>query len=68
MPSDAEFATVETMCAVLEPLSLFTDALSGEKHVTVSAVHPLLEHILKSILSASPKICCTIIKHEEKRV
>ena len=31
---------------VLEPLSYFTDALSGEYHATVSAVRPLLSHIL----------------------
>ena len=61
MPSDAEFATLEAVCAVLEPLSNFTDALSGEKHVTVSAVHPLLDHILTSIVSFSSDDC-TVVK------
>ena len=65
MPSDAEFATLEALCAVLEPLSNFTDALSGEKHVTVSAVHPLLDHILTSLVSSSSDDC-TVIKEMKK--
>ena len=31
MPSDHEFTTLEAMSLVLKPLSIFTDALSGEK-------------------------------------
>ena len=42
MLSDHEFTMLEAMSSVLEPLSTFTDALSGEKVVTVSAVHPLI--------------------------
>lgn len=54
MPTDAEFSTLESIVTVLEPLSNFTDALSGEQHVTVPAINPLLQHILKSIVAASP--------------
>ena len=65
MPSDAEFATLEAMCTVLEPLSFFTDALSGEKHVTVSAVRPLLDHIMASIVAPSSEDC-TVVKDMKK--
>ena len=41
MPSEEELTTIESMVQVLEPLSYFTDALSGEFHVTVSAIRPL---------------------------
>ena len=36
-PSEEEFSTIETTVKVLYPLSYFTDALSGEHHVTVSS-------------------------------
>lgn len=65
MPSDSEFATLEAVCTVLKPLSFFTDALSGEKHVTISAVHPLLSHILNSIVSSSAEDC-TITRDMKK--
>ena len=55
MPSEDEFTTLEDMVKVLEPLSYFTDALSGEQHVTVSAVRPLLNHIIKHILLVKPE-------------
>ena len=42
-----------------------TDALSGEKHVTASAVHLLLDHILTSIVS-SLSDDCTVIKEMKK--
>ena len=38
MPSDAEFTNIEATVAILGPLSIFTDALSGEKWVNISAV------------------------------
>ena len=40
---------------MLEPLSYFTDVLSGEQHVTVSPVHTLLNHIIKHILLEKPE-------------
>ena len=45
MPTDAEFSVLETIVDVLKPLSYLTDALSGEKEVTASAVVPLLKHV-----------------------
>ena len=42
LENEDEFTTLEDMVKVLEPLSYFTDALSGEQHVTVSTVCPLL--------------------------
>jgi len=45
MPSGAEFTNIETVVAVLGPLSVFTDALSGGKWINISAVRPLLNHI-----------------------
>ena len=39
MPTDTEFSTLEVvMVKVFEPLSYFTAALSGEKHVTASVI------------------------------
>ena len=54
MPSDGDFANLEDMVKVLEPLSKFTDALSGEMHITISAVRLLLDHILKKIVDVQP--------------
>ena len=53
MPSDAECTSIETMVANLGPLSIFTDSLSGEKWVNISAVRPLLNHILDTLLNPS---------------
>ena len=50
MPSDAEFTVLEAVVNVLEPLSTLTDALSSVKQVTISSIHPVLKHILQSIL------------------
>ena len=47
MPSGNEFSILEAVVEVFKPLSVFTDALSGEDHVTISAVHPLLHHLLE---------------------
>ena len=53
MPSDSDFSTLEAIASVLKLLHVFTDALSGEKCITVSAIHPLLKHILKELLAVS---------------
>ena len=55
MPNKDEFTTLEDMVKVLEPLSYLTDALSRKQHVTVSAVHPLLNHINKFVLLVKPE-------------
>ena len=39
---------------------MFTDALSGESQVTISAIHPLLKHITTSLLSVSTSDCMLI--------
>ena len=57
MPTDQEVSVLETVASVLRPLSVFTDALSGEKHVTISVVRPLLRHILDEVLSVSAEDC-----------
>ena len=65
MPTDNEFSTLEAVASVLEPLSHFTDALSGEKCVTVSAVRPLLSHIMDNCLHASPDDCAIVKEMKE---
>lgn len=43
-------STLEDTCKVLEPLSLFTDSLAGETHITISALKPVLQHLTEYIL------------------
>ena len=50
MPSDLEFTILEAVASVLKPLHVFTDALAGEKNITISAIRPLLRHIVKQIV------------------
>ena len=45
-----EFSFLEAIVEVLKPLSVLTDALSGEDHMTISAVCPLLHHLLENVL------------------
>ena len=45
MPSDPDISVLETVYMVLKPLSTLTDALSGEKQVTISAIRPVLKHV-----------------------
>ena len=56
MPTDQEFSVLEIVVSVLKPLSVFTDPLSGEKHLTIS-VRPLLRHVLDEILVVSAEDC-----------
>ncbi|XP_053282291.1 zinc finger BED domain-containing protein 4 isoform X4 [Pleuronectes platessa] len=49
MPKDNDITILETLKEVLEPLSPFTDALSGEKHTTLSSVLPLLWKMLSCL-------------------
>lgn len=46
MPTDGEWSTLENVVEVLKPLAYLTDALSGEKQVTASAILPVLRHEL----------------------
>ena len=49
MPKDNDITILETLKEVLEPLGPFTDALSGEKHTTLSSVLPLLWKMLSCL-------------------
>ena len=53
MPTDQEFSVLEIVAGILKSLSIFTDVLSGEKHLTISAVRPLLKHIVDEVLVIS---------------
>ena len=66
MPSEEELTTIESMVQVLELLSYFTDALSGEFHVTVSAMRPLLSHILNTNLLVSPEDSANVSQMKNK--
>lgn len=43
LPTWQDFDVIRDVCKVLKPLANVTDALSGEKYVTISAVLPLLK-------------------------
>ena len=45
IPSWQDIEILESLRSALGPLKNFTDILSGEKHVTISAVIPLLNHL-----------------------
>lgn len=45
MPSERSLTTLEDLDAVLMPLAKFTDTFSGEKHVTVSSLQPVLTYL-----------------------
>ena len=47
------FTVLETIVRVLEPVSFLTDALSGEKEVTISAIGPIIRHIQKDMTASS---------------
>ena len=52
MPTDSDFTIFESVIEVLKPLSFLTDALSGEKQVTVSAILTIYKHV-KEVLVVS---------------
>ena len=60
MPSDSKFSVLETVVAVLKPLSTLTDALSGDKQVTISAIFPVLKYIQKAMAVTDGKNCLAI--------
>ena len=45
MPSNTDISVLETIVTALKPLSTLTDALSGEKQVTISNIRPVLKHL-----------------------
>ena len=50
MPSNEDFKLLETLVDVFKPFGILTDALSGEKPVTSSAIIPILKHLKEKIL------------------
>ena len=57
MPSDLEFTVLEAVASVLKPLHVFTDALAGEKHITISAICPLVGHIVEQVVLVGADNC-----------
>ena len=49
MPSHATFSVLETIIEVLKLIATLTDALSGEKHVTILALLTITQHIEKAM-------------------
>ena len=47
MPSDTEFAVMETYTQVMKLLVTITEAIGAQKWVTISTVYPLLHKLLK---------------------
>lgn len=50
IPSWQDIDVLESINKALSPLTDFTDILSGERYVTVSALMPLLHHLVTDIL------------------
>ena len=50
MPSDAEFAVMETYVEVMKPIVDVTEGISAQKWVTISAVRPILHKLLNVTL------------------
>ena len=65
MPSDLEFTVLEAVVSVLKPLHVFTDALAGEKHITISAIRPLLRHIVEQIVLVGADDCAIVREMKE---
>ena len=57
MPSDLEFTVPEAVASVLKPLHVFTDALVGEKHITISVTRPLVGHIVEQVVLVGADNC-----------
>ena len=49
IPSCQDLSVLESIKTALDPLSDFTDILSGEQYVTVSSVRPLLHHLITEV-------------------
>lgn len=52
IPTWQDVDVLESVSKALSPLKEFTDILSGERHVTVSAVKPMLKVLNDSVLAA----------------
>ena len=51
MPSDTEFAVMETYVQVMKPLVTSTEAIGAQKWIIISTVHPLLHKLLNITLT-----------------
>ena len=49
MPSDDEFATMESFVKTMKPLVKITEVMGAEKWITISAVRPLLHQAVEYI-------------------
>ena len=65
--TDEEFRVIEALSSVLEPFSYLTDALSAEKTVTVSAIHPVMKHIA-NVLTADKDTDSRFIKEIKQKI
>ena len=54
MPSENEFSSMETYVNIMKPLVKITEAIGGEKWVTISTVRPILFKLLSSHLVEAP--------------
>ena len=54
MPSDTEISTMEIFLEVLKPIVEITEAIGGEKLVTISTIKPLLHKLLSKHLIEKP--------------
>ena len=50
IPTWQDSDVLQSVAAALKPLKVMTDALSGEKCITISAVKPLLNHLINEVL------------------
>ena len=51
MPTDQEFAAMETYLDVMKPLVKITEALGGQKWVTISTLRPLIHKLHSKYLA-----------------
>ena len=54
MPSEKEFSTLEHFTEFMKPMVEITEAIGGEKWVTISAIRPVLHKLLGIHLQPSP--------------
>ena len=54
MPSDSKFIILEEFIATMKPIVEITEAIGGEKWVTISTVRPLLHKLLEDYLNCKP--------------
>ena len=50
LPKDREFSLLEDVLKVLKPFKDVTVQISAEKYVTISAIRPLLHHLINTVL------------------